>query len=133
MRCIIAGSRTINDYELLVEAFTSCSWSAKITEIVSGGARGVDSMGEKLAREKHLDLQIMQALWDIHGKSAGHRRNRDMAEYTDIAIVLWDGKSRGAKNMIDTMKKLDKPCIVHIVSHGRIVAPELLDEELFRI
>ena len=47
--------------------------------------------------------------WNKHGKAAGPIRNRQMAEYADCLIAVWDGKSRGTKNMIDEMNKLMKP------------------------
>ena len=133
MKCVIAGSRGIDNYELLEQAFTSCPWSGMITEIVSGGAKGVDRMGERLAKEIGLELTKFPADWSL-GKAAGHIRNKDMAKYTDIAIILWDGHSRGSKNMIENMKKLDKPCIVHIVGdNGIITEPNPFEEGLFRI
>ena len=134
MKCVIAGSRGIDNYELLEQAFTLCPWSGKITEIVSGGARGIDAMGERFANEMGLDLTKFPADWDIYGSFAGHKRNKEMAEYTDIALILWDGKSRGTKNMIEQMKKLAKPCLVHIVrSNEIIVDPNPFEEGLFRI
>lgn len=133
MKCVIAGSRGINNYEILEQAFTLCPWSGKIGEIVSGGAKGVDSMGEILAAERALPLTVFPAQWEL-GQAAGHKRNKEMADYTDIAIILWDGKSRGTKNMIEQMKKLDKPCIVHTIRNNEIIVePNPFEEGLFRI
>ncbi len=44
-------------------------------------------------------------MWDIHGKSAGHIRNAEMADYADALIAFWDGKSRGTANMIENARK----------------------------
>lgn len=120
MKCVIAGSRTIDSYELLQQAFTKCDWYDKITEIVSGTARGVDRLGERLAKERGLELTKFPADWSL-GKRAGHIRNKDMARYTDIAIILWDGRSTGTANMIRNMDILDKPCLVFTVSNGELV------------
>lgn len=119
MKCLIAGSRDITDYELVLRAFTSCEWCGKITEIVSGGARGVDALGERLARERGLELARFPADWSL-GKGAGHIRNKDMAKYTDIAIILWDGHSRGTRNMIEQMIRAKKPYMVFRVQNGEI-------------
>ena len=132
MKCVIAGSRGIDNYELLDQAFTSCVWSGKIQEIVSGRAKGVDKLGEELARKRNLKLAIFPAEWDKYGKSAGYKRNEVMAKYTDMGIILWDGKSRGTKHMIDLLRKYDKPCEVVIVTNGEIT-PNKLEEELFII
>lgn len=116
MKCVIAGSRNISDYKYIDQAFTSCSWSDKITEIVSGAARGVDALGEELAEKKGLELSKFPADWS-KGKKAGHLRNKDMAKYTDIAIVIMiNGGSKGSLNMIDQMRKLKKPCLVFELS-----------------
>lgn len=115
MKAIIAGSRNYNNYVYLkqqVDYFREHQFDAKITEIVSGGARGVDSMGERYAAENDISLKIFPADWNKHGKAAGHIRNRQMADYADILIAVWDGESKGTKNMIDTMQKLKKPVFV---------------------
>jgi len=127
MKCIIAGSRdlglktvnnqkvqmTLDECKLIDDMFTSCEWCGKITEIVSGTARGVDTIGEQLAEKYGLKLTKFPADWDRHGKRAGHLRNGDMAKYTDIAMVFMScGGTAGSKNMIQQMDKLKKPCLV---------------------
>ena len=65
-------------------------------------------MGERYAKEKGCLLKIFPVLpdeWDKYGKSAGYRRNVQMAEYADSCVVFWDGKSRGTKHMIDIAEK----------------------------
>lgn len=120
MRCVIAGSRTIGvdangkqltleEFPLMEQAFTKFDWYDSITEIVSGTARGMDIMGEYLAEKRGLKVSKFPANWTKFGRGAGHIRNKEMALYADIAIILWDGKSRGAKNMAENMKKLKKP------------------------
>jgi hypothetical protein len=110
MRIIIAGGREFNDYELLREI---CDVHiSPDSEIVSGGARGTDKLGERYATETGRDLKIFPADWNKHGKGAGHIRNKQMAEYSDMLIAFWDGESKGTKNMIDTSIKLG--LIVHI-------------------
>lgn len=74
-------------------------------EIVSGGARGADRMGEEYAHFYNHKLKSMPADWDTFGKAAGYRRNADMADYADGCIVFWDGKSKGSRHMIDLANK----------------------------
>lgn len=110
MKVIIAGSRDFDDYEALKAGIIESGFG--ITEIISGGARGADALGERYAEENSLALSIFPADWDKFGKSAGMIRNKEMADNADGLIAYWDGKSRGTKNMIDiaNAKKLN----VHI-------------------
>lgn len=101
-KVIIAGGRDFNNYQLL---FTKCCRildNHKTTEvqIVSGTAKGADTLGERFAKETNTPLKRFPANWDLYGKSAGVIRNSDMADYADALIAFWDGKSRGTKNMI---------------------------------
>ena len=112
MKVIIAGCRDFSDYEC-VRAHIDPS---KISEIVSGAAKGVDALGERFAFENAIPVKQFPADWNKHGKSAGPIRNRQMAQYADRLIAFWDGKSRGTKNMIETMKEYDKPVTVHMIS-----------------
>ena len=107
MKVIIAGSRTIDDYEAVCRAVENSGF--KPTEIVSGGARGVDRLGERWAKEHGVPVKKFSAEWDKYGRSAGYKRNRQMAEYADALVVLWDGKSPGTKHMIDIAIELGLP------------------------
>jgi hypothetical protein len=104
MRVIIAGGRDINDFDLVLDAVEESQF--EITTVISGGARGVDHMGEIFAEEMNLNLKIFRADWETNGRAAGPIRNRKMAENADALIAIWDGKSRGTKNMIETATKL---------------------------
>jgi len=103
MKTIIAGSRNIHDYNLLLNAVAEANMV--ITEVVSGGAGGVDALGEKYARANGLALKVFPAAWGTHGRAAGPIRNAQMAEYADQLIAVWDGKSPGTKSMIDLARK----------------------------
>lgn len=104
MRVIIAGTRTITDYEAVCQAIRSSGF--EITEVVSGHAQGVDRLGELWAHKHGLEVKLFKPQWDIQGKVAGPIRNRQMAEYAEALIAVWDSKSLGTKNMIDTAKRL---------------------------
>jgi hypothetical protein len=98
MKTIIAGSRNIIDYSLVLDAYNKAPFA--ITEIVSGGARGVDKLGEEVARNKGLPIKIFPADWTKYGNRAGPIRNAEMAKYADALIAVWDGQSKGTFNMI---------------------------------
>lgn len=114
MKVIIAGSRNVNDYSLVVQAVQRSGFT--ITEVVSGCATGIDRMGEQWAIANNIPIKEMPADWNRHGNSAGPQRNRAMAEYADAAIVVWDGKSRGSRNMIENMIRRKKPYYVALTS-----------------
>lgn len=98
MKTIIAGSRQIEDAAALKQTIADAGW--EIDEVVSGACRGVDVMGEEWAHNKEIAVKQFHADWITHGRVAGELRNRDMAEYADGLILLWDGQSPGASCML---------------------------------
>lgn len=109
VKVIIAGGRDFNDYELLKSSCDKILEDLIDVEIVSGGARGADSLGEKYAIERGLPIKIFKADWAKHGKSSGFKRNIEMAEYADMLICFWDGESKGTRHMINTAHKYNIP------------------------
>lgn len=110
---IIAGTRTFQDFERLV---AHCDQLIKgPVEIVSGGARGVDQLGERYARLRGYPLKRFPADWQQYDKAAGPIRNRQMAAYADRAIVFWDGKSKGSKDLIRACRQVNKRIKVVII------------------
>jgi len=107
-KVIIAGSRGFSNYKLLKEQCNKYLREKRKTcniVVVSGHARGADTLGEKYAKEEGFDLEIYPAQWDKYGKSAGFRRNEQMGNIADALIAFWDGKSHGTKHMIDIMNE----------------------------
>ena len=107
--CIIAGSRTIDDYAVVRHVIELAPFWTKITEVVSGRCpQGVDVLGERWAAELSLSIKPFPADWNTYGKKAGPMRNEQMAIYCQQrqggCIVIWDGKSRGSANMISLAK-----------------------------
>lgn len=107
IKVIVAGSRGFDDYKRLkIELdLVLRRYKPEEIEIVSGTARGADRLGERYAAERGCSVKAMPADWDRFGKSAGYRRNADMAKYADACVVFWDGKSPGTKHMIDLATK----------------------------
>ena len=102
MKTIIAGGRDFSNtayYTLMAGCLKDIPW--EITEVVSGGARGADRMGERWADEYMIPIKLFPADWKTYPKAAGPIRNKQMAEYADALVAFWDGKSRGTKNMIE--------------------------------
>lgn len=103
MKVIIAGSREFNDYLLLK---TKCDeligiYNTPYIEIVHGGCRGADKLGEKYANDKGYKIKEFPADFRTHGKAAGPLRNRQMAQYADMLIAFrLPGESRGTDDMI---------------------------------
>jgi hypothetical protein len=103
MKTIIAGSRFITDYDLVKSAIKESEFV--ITEVVSGLAPGIDTLGIEWAKENNIKWCGFQANWNEFGKAAGPKRNQKMADYADALIAIWDGSSKGTKDMIDRAKK----------------------------
>jgi glycerophosphoryl diester phosphodiesterase len=103
VKVIIAGSRSITDITVVAAAI-SCS-GYQLNEVVSGTARGVDRLGEQYAQLHNIPVVRFPADWDRYGRSAGYRRNEEMARYADALVAVWDGVSRGTQHMIDIARR----------------------------
>ena len=100
MKLIIAGGRNFTDYDLLKTKIDRILSNTESVEVVSGGARGADALGERYAKERSHSCTIFPADWDKYGRGAGYIRNKQMAQYATHLIAFWDGKSKGTKHMI---------------------------------
>jgi len=102
MKLIIAGSRRLpQDHPpiyYVADAYLKSGFQA--SEIVSGGARGIDLAGEEFARERQIPIKRFPAEWDKYGKVAGAIRNREMGNYGEALLAIWDGSSKGTEDMI---------------------------------
>lgn len=119
VKIIIAGSREFDNYDFLksnMNVLFSCFGIDKNEpiEIICGMCRGADTLGERFAKENDYAIKYFPADWDKYGKAAGVIRNEEMAKYAaecededdeGILVAIWDGKSRGTKNMIDNAEK----------------------------
>lgn len=114
MKTIIAGSRSITDYDLIFKIISESPFS--ITKVISGTAKGVDQLGEKFAKEHGIDLELFPADWDKYGKKAGYLRNMEMAENADALIAIYDGKSKGTEHMINIAKRRGLPSFVYDIN-----------------
>lgn len=124
MRLLISGSRHFNDYDFfskkILEHYHDTSrrsGSHRISCIISGGARGVDKMAERFAREQGIPIEVYPADWEQHGRAAGPIRNAQMLREGRVGEVVGflASNSRGTKNMIEQAIKAGKPVkVIHI-------------------
>lgn len=105
-KTIVAGSRYWKDYEF-IKGHLDILLANKLpnVQIISGGALGVDTLGEKWALANGINPVRITAQWEKYGKAAGPIRNRQMAEMADACIVFTSG-GPGSTNMINVAKEL---------------------------
>lgn len=110
MKVLIAGSRTISDKQYVYDAIDSLD--IVITEIISGGAQGVDTIGEQYASDNNIPVKRFFPDWTKFGKSAGVLRNKEMVNCADIVVVVWDGLSRGTQSTMKFAEDAGKPLYI---------------------
>ena len=116
MRTIIAGSRTITDPTELETAIKNSGF--QISLVISGGAQGVDTLGENWAKVNNVPIKQFLPDWQTYGKAAGVIRNTQMIEDVGIdgaLLIIWDGKSRGTQDTIRKASKKGLLTYIHIV------------------
>lgn len=123
MKTIVAGCRRGFSFGDIIAGMLQVDWVA--SEIVSGGAAGVDSFGEKWAECQGLPLKKFEAEWDKYGRAAGPKRNLRMLEYAEALVAFWDGQSRGTRHIIEQAKKRSMKVRVFRRDHrGYVVSDE---------
>ncbi len=103
MRIAIVGSRTLHVKDLgkyLPEG---------ITEIVSGGARGIDSDARAYAQSHGIPLKEFLPDYASYGRTAPLKRNLEIIAYADVVIAFWDRQSHGTKYVIDHCRQQRVP------------------------
>ena len=106
-KVIIAGSRDITNRTMIRDGMNAAWEEFGPYEVISGMARGVDSIAASIAANVDIKVYEMPADWDRFGKSAGYKRNESMAQLATHLIAFWDGESKGTKHMIDLGHKYD--------------------------
>lgn len=115
-KLIVAGGRDFNDYAVLSKALWDFANAIDDeVSIISGMAKGADSLAVQWAKENNIELYEFPADWNTHGKSAGYKRNTEMGKAANGAIIFWDGQSKGTNHMINIMKQLNK--YVHVINY----------------
>ena len=111
-KCIaIVGSRDYPDWTHVTRYVDKLPWA---TVVISGGARGVDTVAVRYAAQRSLMTEVYKAYWNLHGKAAGMIRNQKIVDAADKVVAFWDGKSRGTADTIAKARKAGKPCEVYV-------------------
>ena len=111
MRLAVVGGRDFDDYDLMCDILNDYK-DHGIDIIISGGAKGADSLAERYAVDNDIDIMVLEADWESHGRSAGPIRNQEIIEQSTDVVAFWNGKSRGTKHSIGLAKKKGCPCAV---------------------
>ena len=106
MKILIAGSRSISDFDL------SEYIPSETDLIISGGASGIDTLAEQYADKHKISKLILRPNYKKYGRGAPLVRNKEMVDLADLVIVVWDGKSRGTKQTIDYTNSIGKKIIL---------------------
>ena len=114
----VVGSKSFMDYELLSQKLQTISFKT----IISGGARGADTLAERYAEEHQIPIEVIKPQWKQLGKMAGYIRNEEIISKCDFCIAFWDGESRGTKHMIGIMKEENK--LVRVVKYNETTCEE---------
>lgn len=111
MKVAIVGSRTApsSAVELILQ-----NLPAETTEIVSGGARGIDRMAAAIAHSRGLLLKEFLPDYDRYGRRAPLVRNDLIVQYADVVLAFWDGESHGTGYTVSKCRQVGKP--VRIIS-----------------
>lgn len=104
----VVGSRDFDDYELLCKQLDPI----EIRSIVSGGAKGADSLAERYAQEHGIPIKVILPNWQLYGRGAGMVRNQAIVETACMVVAFWDGSSKGTANSIDHARKLSKSLMI---------------------
>ena len=83
-----------------------------VTEIVSGGARGIDTDAETFAKCNNIKMTVFLPEYDRYGRGAPIVRNKQIVDYADEVIAFWDGKSKGTLSVIKFCEKQNKKITV---------------------
>ena len=110
MKLLIAGSRGIENFDL-------SEYVPPETElIISGGAKGIDSVAEKYADEHGIKKIIIRPCYERYGRAAPIKRNEEMVDMADEVLIVWDGISKGTKYTADYAAKKSKPMRIVLIN-----------------
>lgn len=112
MRLAVVGSRSFSDYDRLCQGISNLN--IPIECIVSGGAKGVDSLAARYVKENDLPLVEYLPEYSKYGRSAPILRNRQIVDNADCIIAFWDGASRGTKDSIDYARRQGKKVVIEL-------------------
>ena len=108
MKIAIIGSRKLNDPEEVYHIITE-NIPRNCSEVVSGGADGIDKLAQRYAEENHLYFRVFLPEYDKYGSAAPIMRNDQIVEYADMVYAFWDMESHGTRYSIKKCIETQKP------------------------
>ena len=108
MRVAIVGSRDYPDMNRVWQFVTQLAARRPDTIIVSGGARGVDTVAAAAGRLAGLTVEELLPDWNTYGIQAGFERNSEVVASVDAVVAFWDGVSRGTQDTIGKARAAGK-------------------------
>lgn len=118
LKCAIVGGRDFDDYgfmkKVLDERFDNLSF---VESIVSGGAKGVDTLAERYAKEIGRPMVVFKPDYKRYGRGAALVRNTQIIEYADVVYAFWDGRSKGTRDAINKAQKMGK--ILYVIKYNQ--------------
>lgn len=115
MKLLVAGSRGVDDVEFIESMLDGFRKEYPLECIVSGLAKGPDTIAKNWADKNGIPVMEFPAEWDRFGKAAGPIRNSEMLKVSDCLLAFWDGKSSGTKDMIKKTQDAKKPMRVIVM------------------
>lgn len=112
MKVAVVGSRNIDSYSLVKEELDIIFNNMNVGTIISGGAKGVDSLAERYARENKIPFIEILPDWRKHGIQAGVIRNTEIVDKCDVLVAFWDGSSKGTLDSINKATKKGKKVFI---------------------
>lgn len=118
MKVAVVGSRsaTLEHYPIISKYIP-----LNTTEIISGGAAGVDFLAEKYAQENKITLTKILPNYDKFGKTATLTRNIEIIKRSDYVLCFWDGKSRGTAHVVSNCIKMYKNVKIILLDNGSVL------------
>ena len=107
-KLLVSGSRTISDKHKVFQALDemmSVMLKGEDVTIIEGGAKGVDTLARLYAIERKIPYEEHPADWNKNGRAAGYIRNVEMVKEADVALIIWDGKSKGTAHAMKICEK----------------------------
>lgn len=111
MKVAVIGSRSFTDYDLLKRTLSQLS----ISLLVSGGAKGADSLAERYADENQISKQVFLPDYTRYGRGAPLKRNYQIIDFADQVVAFWDERSRGTGHALKYAEQQGKPVTIIII------------------
>ena len=111
MKAIVCGGRDFSDLEYLYQTLDHCRKWWNLDFIITGGAKGADSLAHLWAKDRKLTTHVMNADWNTHGKAAGMIRNRQMLKEEPDVVIAFKGGA-GTENMITISRQAGIPVFI---------------------